>query len=297
MEEMFKKVSPRGDNPIARAYHRSVVFQNNLYIVMGVNDSTAYDDMYSTSNIQMWKKHPSLNIFDGGKISARDSFGLVKHNNKVYLFGGNYKSFTSMLNDVYVSSDMINWKQLPDAPWSGRYGFITFSFQDKIWVMGGTDDISNWNDVWWTTDGVRWFQENNAEWSVRRNSVGFVYNGKVYVIGGWHSGTLYNDVWSTTDCRIWVQERSSAEFTGRNTHTISVVGQRIILHGGQYNDQVWHTQNPKKWHQGPKTLPMGNLYAHTMDYFDERLVIVGGISGAVYKDEIWESNNKLLGIK
>ena len=91
----------------------------------------------------------------------------VVFNNKMWVLGGRDES--SNKNDVWSSSDGINWTQATaNAPWTARQEYTSVVFNNKMWVLGGYDG-SYKNDVWSSSDGVNWTQATaNASlvWSI-----------------------------------------------------------------------------------------------------------------------------------
>ncbi len=239
--DSFKQVVTQGDGIGARAQHRTVVHRGNLYFMMG-QGATGFGrlgDMYSSNDGITWKRRASLVDTNGNTITAKLSPGLVSHNEKVYLLGG-YDGTSR--NYVYVTSDMVTWTKLPNAPWDGRYEFVALSFDERIWVLGGRSS-SNLNDVWWTRDGVHWTQEPNAPWPARLEHAGIVYNNMMYIIGG-KDVARYNDVWYTADGRNWTRMESSALFSGVNLLAVESFGKgdvrsRMVLVGGETGTGVY----------------------------------------------------------
>jgi len=289
---LFKEVSVQGDAITARSNQCSIVFKGVLYVLMGYNGSLL-GDMYWTRDGRYWEKRDSLIDTDGNTIAARSLFGLCEHNNRVYLMGG-----YNQRNEVYVTSDMVNWKKLQNAPWSGRYCFGCFSFMGKLWVMGGKDSGYK-NDVWWTTDGTDWTQEANAPWSARSFIRGVVFNNKIYIVGGFN-GTTLSDVWRTSDCRNWKSLSAiGGTYQARNEFSLVIDGQRIALIGGAngatyYND-IWHTPDGFNWNNN--TPGPGNIKCHSTVCFNNRILTICGANASGYLSDIWESKKEALGIK
>jgi hypothetical protein len=298
--DTFKQINLQGDAIPARAYHGSVVFKGALYVMMGFNGTSRLGDICKTRNGQNWYRSSTIQDTNGNTIAARDSFGLVEHNNKVYLLGG--WNGTTYYNHVYVTSDMVQWKRLQNAPWNARYGFVALSLGDRLIIMGGKNSSANINCVWWTRDGVNWTQEPDAQWAIRRYAAGIVKGKKVFVIGGL-GATRYNDVWYSQDLRNWTRMDSDATFSARELHAVAQFGPRIVLVGGQtgaasYSAGLFHSTSGNNWYEGDPGIPMGNLRGHSLDFFDGRLFVVGGINGAAtYRNQVWEANNQLFGAK
>ena len=291
---LFKEVSVQGDAITARTYHRTVVFKKRLYVVMG-RAASALGDVYWTDDCQRWHKQSALSDTDGNVIPPVYSFGLCKHNKKVYLMGG--RSGTTDYNHVYVTSDMVRWEKLKNAPWAARSNFVALSFNNKIWVMGASDTVTHRNDVWWSTDGVNWTQENDASWSARGYSAGIVYNNMMYVIGGY---PLNNDVWATQNGRDWVQVSSAAKFSTRYRHAVTSIGGRIVLvggYGGSYKSDLWHSPDGIIWELASDTIALGGIRGHSVNYFNNRLVVACGYDGSNYRNNVFIGTDKLLRIK
>jgi len=276
----WKQISGQVSN---REYASSVVFQNKLYVAMGRRSGVCLNDMYSTQDGENWVNNGPMKDSSGNAMDGRLSYGLCENNNKVYLMGG-YKGVGDYLNDVYVTSDMKNWKRLQDAPWSKRYACATLSFDDKIWVLGGRDASGGLNEVWWSTDGVSWHQEPNAPWAARRLYGGaFVYNNRLYVVGGLDdSGVPNNDVYNTFNGKSWKKVDSNYIFSARRNIGISVIdGKKIVITGGKtgsgYSNRLYHSNDGVIWGIGD-TISSDKIYGHTMNYFNKKLVVVGGLN-------------------
>ena len=112
--------------------------------------------------------------------------------------------FSRFFNDVWKSSDGINWSRIidnqiisPEEPnpthWVGRAGLSAVVFNDYIYVMGGSvnDDTAivsgaparqYFNDVWRSSDGSSWEKVNNAPWAPRAGGIAVVKDGYMYMI-------------------------------------------------------------------------------------------------------------------
>ncbi|MEM5853852.1 MAG: DUF2341 domain-containing protein, partial [Candidatus Aenigmatarchaeota archaeon] len=125
---------------------------------------------------------------------ARYAHTSVVFNNKIWVIGGYDGSYK---NDVWYSSDGINWTQATsNAGWSARYSHSSVVFNNKIWVIGGYDG-SYKNDVWYSSDGINWTQAtSNAGWNIRYGHSSVVFNNKMWVMGGWTGSSFKNDVWA-----------------------------------------------------------------------------------------------------
>lgn len=282
----WEKISGQVSN---REFASSIVFQNKLYVAMGRRSGVYLNDMYSTQNGKDWKNNGPMRDLDGNSMAGRFSYGLCENNNKVYLMGG-YKGVGDYLNDVYVTSDMKNWKRLQDAPWSKRYAFAALSFDNKIWVLGGRDASGNLNEVWWTNNGAKWNQEPNASWAARRLHSAFVYNKRLHIVGGYAS-SYRNDIYNINNDKVWKKVSSNLIFSERRAFAVDIInGTKIVLSGGRtttsYSNELWYSIDGFSWKLGDP-IPVNNINGHSMNYFNKKLVIVGGINGSgVYNGDI-----------
>ena len=88
--------------------------------------------------------------------------------------------------------DMRWTKVTATAPWEARDSGEVFTFQNKIWMMGGINGnqtvrgdntIDYWkaphfNDIWHSRDGVQWHQATTAaEWPPRRSMSVALFKG------------------------------------------------------------------------------------------------------------------------
>lgn len=264
------------DSISQRAYHNSIVLGDTIYIVMGLLNQDRKNDIIFSRNGINWDSVSPIKHNNSSIVPARDSFGLINHNNKVYLLGG--WNGSEYYNDVYVTSDMINWEKLNNALWSARYGFLVFSIGNKLFVIGGKDASSSLNDIWWSVDGMTWRQEDNAPWAPRYYSAGAVYDGKMIVVGG-IGASRFNDIYCSEDGKTWVQLYTNTPIGSLESHTITPYSNKLVLIGGTigngvYTDKIYYTYNGTNWIFG------GNLKskvsAHTANVINNKIIVFGG---------------------
>ncbi|NUM36764.1 MAG: hypothetical protein HUU50_19650 [Candidatus Brocadiae bacterium] len=88
---------------------------------------------------------------------TRQQHTSVVFDDKIWIIGGDDTN-GSYLNDVWSSSDGINWTQVTaHASWPARQQHTSVLFDDKIWIIGGSDGVTTrLNDVWYSSDGVNY---------------------------------------------------------------------------------------------------------------------------------------------
>jgi hypothetical protein len=111
-----------------------------------------------------------------------------------------YKQFTTF-NDVWCSADGATWTCATEhAPWGARMWVILAVYADRLWIIGGFDNVhrGNFDDVWWTEDGKKWNRlVTKTKFSGRHESTVYIYEDSLWVAAG-NSWPLMNDVWRLT---------------------------------------------------------------------------------------------------
>jgi hypothetical protein len=226
------KLSPRYN-------HSSVVFNNKMWILGGTG-AFYFNDVLSSDNGGDWEIVSGLNITPW---SGRYGHTSVVFDNKIWVIGG-YDGSWPYKNDVWYSSDGINWTLATDtAFWSGRYGHTSVVFDNKIWVIGGYGDSGFKNDVWYSSDGINWtLATDTAFWSGRAWHTSVVFDNKIWVIGGYGDSGFKNDVWYSSDGINWTLATDTAPWSGRAWHTSVVFDNKIWVIGGYFFQDLWYTQ-------------------------------------------------------
>ena len=94
-----------------------------------------------------------------------------------------------------IYSQQLQWISLPDMP-TARVGHCSVVYQDKIWIIGGKDDINN------SIKTIDCYNLRTGEWEsevselihARYNAAAVVYDNKIFVIGGHNNRKILNSV-------------------------------------------------------------------------------------------------------
>ncbi|MFO0939526.1 MAG: hypothetical protein U0930_02045 [Pirellulales bacterium] len=198
---------------------------------------------------------------------ARDSQGEVVFQDRLWMLGGWFDSFSAPPRDVWNSSDGVSWNLVTkSAPWLHSDLPMTLAFKDRMWIMGGWKDgrlstHSASNQVWSSTDGENWQQVNeSAQWSPRLAGAIVEFKGKMFLLGGTEdyyfgdASSLKNDVWSSTDGKDWTLITPAAGWSPRAYHQAVVLNDRIYVMGGgnyvpeyQAMNDVWCSEDGASW--------------------------------------------------
>jgi len=291
-----------------RRRHTSVVFNNKIWVLGGIKKtadggSTLTNEVWSSSDGTDWTKET------GVTFPRRYDHTSVVFNNKLWVLGGmaiinNGAAVVGYANDVWSSSDGINWNQETNsAAWSVRGNHTSAVFDNKIWLMGGnaSSGSTRYNDIWSSTDGTSWVQETDATWSGRKSHASTVFNNKLWITGG-NTGYYGNDneVWSSSNGVDWIRQDSIGLWAGRSAHSSLVFNNKMWILGGisgNYQNDIWSSVDGINWVKEVNNAPWEARGSHTSVVFNNKMWVMGGgvyynngtSSGTAYKNDVWSS--------
>ena len=237
-----------------------------------------------------------VRVSPGAPWQARDSQGECVYQDKLWIMGGWFDSYSAPPRDVWSSPDGESWKRVSaEAPWLHSDLSMSIAFKDRIWMMGGwyngrLPGHSASNQVWSLTDGANWTQATaKAGWSPRLAAALVEFQGKMWLLGGtenYYFGdetSLKNDVWSSVDGKTWKLEMAHAPWSPRAYHQAVVLNDRIYLFGGgnyvpeyyAYND-VWSSADGVHWRKETNAAPWTPRLWFSAAVYRDRMWVVGG---------------------
>jgi len=254
----------------ARYGHLTLFHDGKMWVIAGGETLAGSNDVWSSDDGKIWTKELADTATPGAnQFSKRTYIAGFVYNNKMYVVGG--LSSSNSHNDVWSSSDGKIWtKELADTTTPGanqflpRFGCCSYIYNNKMWLVGGSDNTSYYNDVWSSSDGKIWTKEladtatpGANQFSGRRYLSGFVCNNKMYVVGGHNGNNYYNDVWSSSDGKIWMKELTDTatpganQFSQRSYMVMLVYDNKMHIVGGydgaKYYNDVWSSSDGKIW--------------------------------------------------
>jgi hypothetical protein len=176
-----------------------VVFNGKMWILGGIQryfDGPKHllNDVWHSTDGANW-----IRATANAAWSPRAFHAALVFQNKMWVFGGgNYVPTYLGHNDVWCSSDGVQWTQVTDkAPWPPRIWFSAEVYRNRMWVLGGWsgNPSKNWNDVWYSSDGANW-KELVADnvWSKRHEMSAYVFRDKLWIVAG-NPWPVTSDVW------------------------------------------------------------------------------------------------------
>jgi len=183
-----------------RGYGEAVVFEDALWQL------GSGPDVWRTTDGKDW----TLAV-DAAPYGDRSAAGVAVFRDKLWLLGGKTPGAneppeqgyadTTTHNDVWSSPDGKTWTRVVDhAPWTPRQWFGVAAFRDRLWVIGGYDNVNgaNLNDVWHSADGLTWHRfEADTVFAPRHEPTIYVDKDRLLVVAG-NTWPVVNDVWALT---------------------------------------------------------------------------------------------------
>lgn len=177
-----------------RRWHSVTVYKDRLWLIGGAL-STGKPDKTPTEFVNdVWSSPDGINW----RLESNSTPLSVETGISAFVFDGRLHAATGS-GKIWTSENGKDWKLLAnDLPWGGNGGG-TLVYDDKIWVLGG----SNRNEVWSSSDGKKWNREfSAAPFSKRNTEYSVVFRGKIWLFSG---KTGREDSW---DGAIWSMSKT-----------------------------------------------------------------------------------------
>lgn len=232
---------------------------------------------------------------------ARYGHQMAVHDGRLYLTGGSSVAGVTH-GDVWSTLNGKDWECVNQNAFTPRMSHAMFSFDRRLWVVGGFDWKATLSDCWNSTDGVHWQKVVDNYSIINRFSMGFcVYGRKMWMTGGIEGVGLT----ALQDCRWsvnghqWEPSQVPADFPAIFGHTMNVFDNKMVIIGGGLNPDIfgnltqptlWHSSNGTDWALGNGNIGF-NVQGHAAVAFTphQRLFVYGGTDDTGYKTEIWST--------
>jgi hypothetical protein len=227
-------------------YGMAASFNGSLLYMGGMRDTRRVTESISSS---IWSSKDGVNWqrkVEQAQWGPRIGSTLIEHEGQLWIFGGkrsNDDRSESRLNDVWTSSDGIDWKLAnSSAAWSPRAFHCSASFAGKMWLIGGGD----WDarearaDIWNSSDGVQWTRLPDPPWKGRIWHNCLSFDDKLWVLGGRQIDPIKTvaEAWVTEDGKYWEKVILPKELGPRHAAFVTVFNKSLWWLGGSADNYL-----------------------------------------------------------
>ena len=300
-----------------RSGHTSVVFQNKIWVLGGVDNLRRYNDVWSSPDGSTWTESTppgsaSKNVGGANKNwwGIRHSHTSVVFKGKIWLLGGR-PGGTTRVNDVWSSADGSTWTESTPKDkdgntvakktagkdknwWAVRSEHTSVVFDpdgngERIWVIGGRSALF-YNDVWSSADGETWIEESaqagaSVGWAIRASHSSAVFDNKIWIIGGWANRRNSNSVWYSTNGRAWTRDTYLPHGVS-NTSAVKYKDRLWSLGGDSRKESFWSSASPATEWTAENTLSAYNTHTQAV-VFKNRIWLLGGYYEGNRTNRVW----------
>ncbi|KAH8126759.1 hypothetical protein FP744_10007292 [Trichoderma asperellum] len=237
------------EGPGPRVGHASLLV-GNAFIVYGgdtkIDDNDILDETLYLLNTST--RHWSRALPAGSRPSGRYGHSLNILGSKIYIFGGQVEGF--FMNDL--SAFDLNQLQSPTNRWeilikaeanpkvpAARTNHSIVTFNDKMYLFGGTNGFQWFNDVWCYDPAVnKWTQLDCIGYipAPREGHAAAIVDDVMYIFGGrTEEGTDLGDLaaFRITQRRWYTFQNMGPSPSPRSGHSMTTVGKSIVVLGGE----------------------------------------------------------------
>jgi hypothetical protein len=194
----------------------------------------------------------------------------------------------------------LSYRPAPDPGWSAlktaskwlpRDNAAFLGHNGRLWLFGGSNQVSDLGDSWSTVDGIDWRKESDrAAWTPAAQSMSVAFAGRLWRMGGFvkeeNSFTPISEIWSSLDGRNWTLVTAEPGWEARGGGVLVVHDKKLWLLGGTRHprnegddrtlNDVWSTENGFNWTRIVSNAPWKPRAFHAAIAHNGRLWIIGG---------------------
>ncbi len=219
-----------------RRGHSVTEFNGDLFLIGGAdNDDNELEEVWISNDGFFWTLGSDILPF--GAVSFHST---VAFNNQLYVITDDYEDDDgTQMMAVYRSSDGFNWDLIATDVFPIRTAAETVVFNNRIYLIGGTNDSNFLNDIWTSEDGISWSQVTPS--GSFTDPIVFhtlnTYENALWLIGGWSSTNQYNNhIWYSQDGISWISYDGEIPFDGLYAHETLVYEDELWIFGGVQED-------------------------------------------------------------
>ncbi len=216
-----------------------VEYGGALYMYGGWSPEIGY-------TLGIWKSLDGINweqILKKPDYDEREGQIVRVFKGKIYLIGGVNYGLKKTFNDVWESSDGINFKKITDAPWASRWDHDVAELNGELYLASGMSSATvGYHDLWKSSDGINWIEvSSSTPWGLKQGHGLVNYKGYLWFVGGLNTSNDEgrSDTWYSKDGTNWNKLPFDGEWTGREDMSVYIFKDKIYINGGMGADWRW----------------------------------------------------------
>ena len=164
----------------------------NLYLNTGTEANQLYAENLTETTFELTERLGLLENYTW-RVEAMDTNGA-----SVSSTSRSFSTRAIRLNETALTEN---------AEFDNQFFSSSVLFDEKLWVIGGA------NDIWYSENGISWtLATSDAQFPERYFHTSVVFDNKIWVIGGEGANGLINDVWFSEDGIFWEEATNVAPF-------------------------------------------------------------------------------------
>ncbi|RLA67147.1 MAG: hypothetical protein DRQ78_03150 [Epsilonproteobacteria bacterium] len=273
---------------------------SKMWVIGGYSDTSNLSDVWSSIDGITWTEEVSIASFASSDNGYDGRYGhqTVSFNDKLYVISGFAGNSTSIVNDVWSSSDGVSWTlENNNTSFNHREYFQVVEHSSELYLIGGEEkeDHEYSNDVFSSSDAITWSRETTAKLPEQTDASSVVFNGKIWVVGGSKErGGYSDDVWSSEDGINWTQETNSAAFGDRIYHKVLAYDDKLWLIAGKkdsvYMNDIWSSEDGITWTEVTSSANFSARTSFSAVVSNGLMLVVGGYDNTKLND-VWSSSD------
>lgn len=269
------------DAPFDKSYNFQMFVQNDALFALHPKGT------WKTHDGKTWTKTALPHITNLAFMKYVQFKGAVY---AIGTFQGNIEHF-QISTAIYRTTDFERWEKIADhADFPKRFFRKMIAFQDKLWLLGGTDGDGTlgYNDIWYSDDAIHWQKAPRpASWSPRMGAEAIIFQEALYLIGGGDAKGSKMDVWRSLNGFDWERVTAAMHPTPFFGYASAVFDDKIWLLGcnrsGEFRNEVMVSNDGASWTPTDADWsPRGGIVSAV---FQDRLLLTGGKYSEVVNGE------------
>lgn len=248
------------------------------------NDAVSYDVFLDTQQIPDTRIAENLTTTEFTLLEDLDSESIYYWRVVAKDDKNTETESTEIFSFTTIGITLATNAAIETAAFSSRNEHTAVEFNDKLWLIGGSNESSNLSDVWSSEDGENWTLEaENVFGSIPKNGhTSVVFDDKLWVISG-----FFSDVWSSTNGTDWVNATFDATFETREGHASVVFDDKMWVIGGRNSNfqtlnDVWSSTDGAVWTLESDSTQFSPRADHTVTVFNDMMYLVGGTASDTF---------------